>query len=64
MSYNARMATGYLTPAQVADRCGLDRETIYRYLSTGKLRGVKISSKCWRILESNVDALMSGRKQA
>ena len=64
LSYNARMAIGYLTPAQVAERCQLDRETIYRYLLSGKLRGVKISSKCWRVLESNVDAFLNGKKQA
>jgi excisionase family DNA binding protein len=52
------MANGYLTPAQVAEQLQLGIETIYRYLRSKKLRGVRVSHKCWRISEAELERFM------
>ena len=48
----------YLTPEQVAERLQLAVETVYRWLRSGKLRGVRISHKAWRITEENLRSFM------
>lgn len=50
----------YLTPDQVAERLQVNVETIYRHLRAGHLRGVRVSRKCWRIAEAEVDVFLRG----
>lgn len=52
------MTNGYLTPVQVAEQLQLGVETIYRYLRSKKLRGVRVSHKCWRISEAELERFM------
>lgn len=58
MVYNGRMATMYLTPEQVALQIQVNVETVYRYLRAGKLRGARVSYKCWRVAQSDLDSFM------
>ena len=39
----------YLTPAQTAQRLGVNRSTVSRMLTSGELRGVRDNSGRWRI---------------
>ena len=43
-----------LTPQEVADYLKVDVRTIYRWLNTGTMAGVKIGDN-WRILKSTID---------
>jgi chromosome partitioning protein len=46
-----------LSTDQVAERLDVDKKTVLRYLSAGKLEGVKLGRQ-WRIYRSSVDALL------
>ncbi|MCB8983339.1 MAG: PocR ligand-binding domain-containing protein [Ardenticatenaceae bacterium] len=48
----------FLTTSQVQDLLQIDRTTIYRMLSDGRLSGVKIGAQ-WRFCKDNIDALLS-----
>ena len=54
------MASYYLSAQQAARRLGVCRVTIYRYLSSGVLRGVRVGPKKWRISEDEVRRVLSG----
>lgn len=56
------MPVTYFTPIQVAEKLQVGVVTIYRYLRSGKLRGVHISRKCWRIAASDLYVFMQGGK--
>jgi len=47
-----------MSPAQVAEYLQLDRKTIYRWLKSGKLKGKRLSDKCWRIMSSDLYSFM------
>lgn len=49
------------TPEEVADRLHLCVETVRRWLRSGKLKGTKWGPKTWRIAESDLNALGSGK---
>jgi excisionase family DNA binding protein len=48
----------YLTPEQVAAQLQVVTDTVYRWLRTGKLRGVRVSHKAWRIAPRDLDAFL------
>lgn len=50
----------YLTPDQVAERLQLNRETVYRWLKSGRLKGTCLSPRVWRISEADLRAVMEG----
>jgi excisionase family DNA binding protein len=47
----------YLTPEQIADQLQVVTATVYRWLRSRKLRGVRIS-KSWRIAQRDLDAFL------
>jgi excisionase family DNA binding protein len=51
-------ASAPMSPAQVAEYLQLDRKTIYRWLKSGKLKGKRLSDKCWRIMSSDLYSFM------
>jgi excisionase family DNA binding protein len=48
-----------LTAKQLQDLLRIDRTTIYRMLSDGRLKGIKVGNQ-WRFPKDAVDALLSG----
>jgi excisionase family DNA binding protein len=46
------------TPEQVRDICGVNLETVYRWLRSGKLNGVKVGDKLWRISTESMDEFL------
>jgi excisionase family DNA binding protein len=51
-----------MSPAQVAEYLQLDRKTVYRYLNSGKLRGLRVGDRSWRIMWSDVYAYLHRSK--
>lgn len=49
------------TPEEVADKLRLSVETVRRWLRSGRLKGKKLGPKTWRIAESDLDSLGSGK---
>lgn len=47
--------TQMLTPKTVAGILGVHQKTVHLWLRTGKLKGVKISYRAWRIPQSALD---------
>jgi chromosome partitioning protein len=47
-----------LTTQQVADRLGVDKKTVLRYLQRGKLKGARIG-RDWRIPEGSISSLLT-----
>ncbi|WP_391558938.1 helix-turn-helix domain-containing protein [Robertmurraya sp.] len=45
------------TPAQVADRLQVAEKTVYRWLDSGKLKGVKLG-RLWRIREEKLEEFL------
>ena len=54
MVYNMVM----YTPEQVKEICYVNIETVYRWLRSGKLNGVKIGDKLWRIPSESLDEFL------
>jgi excisionase family DNA binding protein len=49
----------WLSPTQAADRLGVDRRTIRRYIAGGQLRGYRVrGSRLIRIDRHELDALL------
>jgi acetyl-CoA synthetase len=46
------------TPAEVAEKLKVNREVIYKWLQSGKLRGRKIG-KLWRVSDSDLDEFLN-----
>lgn len=46
------------TPAQAADLLGVTRRSLYSYLSSGKLAGIKTAAGQWRITHDALLAFM------
>jgi excisionase family DNA binding protein len=44
-----------LTPKDIAQILGVHQKTIHLWLRTGKLHGVKISYRAWRIMRADLD---------
>ncbi|WP_321504743.1 helix-turn-helix domain-containing protein [uncultured Methanoregula sp.] len=54
MSDNAQM----LTSKEVADRLGVHQKTVHLWLRSGKLQGIKISYRAWRIPKESLDSFI------
>ncbi|MFA4861392.1 helix-turn-helix domain-containing protein [Methanoregula sp.] len=48
-------STLMLTPKEVADILGVHQKTVHLWLRSGKLHGVKISYRAWRIPKDSLD---------
>jgi excisionase family DNA binding protein len=48
-----------LTPHEVAEILGIHQKTVHLWLRTGKLEGVKISYRSWRIPQSALEAFIN-----
>src|SRR5690606_5122665 len=53
-----RMTKVLLTPTQVADRLQLTEQTVYDWLRSGKIEGVKLG-RLWRITEEHLEEFLS-----
>jgi len=50
-----------LTPRDVAGILGVHQKTVHLWLRTGKIKGVKISYRAWRIPQSALDHFIEQR---
>jgi excisionase family DNA binding protein len=50
--------TQMLNPRQVAEILGVHQKTVHLWLRTGRLQGIKISYRAWRIPQSALDAFL------
>jgi len=51
-------STQMLTPKEVADRLGVHQKTVHLWLRSGKLQGIKISYRAWRIPKESLDSFI------
>lgn len=51
---------GAMSPQEVAERLGVSRDTVLRWLRSGKLAAVKLGWRTWRITEDNLAAFTGG----
>ena len=51
-------STIMLTPKDVADMLGVHQKTVHLWLRSGKLHGVKISYRAWRIPKESFDSFI------
>ena len=59
------MATNLLRPAEVGERLGLSRATVYRLIAEGEFPTVHVGErKATRIEESSVDAYIERNRHA
>jgi len=54
--------TQFYLPEEIAQKLRIDRETIYRHLRNGKLKGSKIGGASWRISQEDLDKYIKGEK--
>jgi excisionase family DNA binding protein len=47
-----------LSPGQIAELLGVHKKTVHLWLRTGKLQGIKISYRAWRIPKSAFDSFI------
>ncbi|MHB1255259.1 MAG: helix-turn-helix domain-containing protein [Dethiobacteraceae bacterium] len=52
----------YYTPEEVAEILKTHRETVYNWLRSGKLKGVKVIN-LWRISETELKRLLEGETE-
>lgn len=46
-----------LTPAEAMDILGVGKNTMYRLLNSGQLKGIRVG-RCWRITETALDQFL------
>ncbi|MDD5143554.1 helix-turn-helix domain-containing protein [Methanoregula sp.] len=51
--------TQMLNPRQVAEVLGVHQKTVHLWLRSGKLQGIKISYRAWRIPQSALDSFLA-----
>ena len=49
-----------LTPAEAMDILGVGKNTMYRLLKSGELKGFRVG-RSWRVPESSIEKLMDGK---
>jgi excisionase family DNA binding protein len=54
--------TQYYMPEEIALMLKVDKETIYRHLKSGKLKGNKVGGTLWRISQEDLDKYIKGEK--
>lgn len=57
------MSERLLTPEQVSERLQVVPRTVYRWLSTGELQGVKLG-RLWRVREEDLEAFILAHRIA
>ena len=53
-----------LNPSQVAEILGVHQKTVHLWLRSGKLQGIKISYRAWRIPRSSLDSFIADGSNA
>jgi len=53
---------GAMTPQEVADRLKVSRDTVLRWLRSGKLPAAHLGHKTYRITEDALEAFMRGEQ--
>lgn len=53
-----------LNPRQVAEILGVHQKTVHLWLRSGRLRGIKISYRAWRIPQSALDSFLADNSNA
>ncbi len=54
---------GYFTTEEVAEKTGISKNTLYKYMSSGILKAAKVAAH-WRIYENDLNEfLRKGTKQ-
>ena len=53
-----------LNPRQVAEILGVHQKTVHLWLRSGRLQGVKISYRAWRIPQSALDSFLADNSNA
>jgi len=56
-------STNMYTPEQVKEICYVNLETVYRWLRSGRLKGVKLGGKLWRISSEALDEFLKKGEQ-
>jgi len=51
--------TQMLTPKQVAEILGVHQKTVHLWLRSGRLQGIKISYRAWRIPKTALDSFIT-----
>ncbi|ATY83868.1 hypothetical protein CVV65_01860 [Kyrpidia spormannii] len=51
-----------LTPEQVAEHLVVAERTVYEWLRTGRLRGIKLG-RLWRVREKDLEAFLQGEEE-
>ena len=51
------MGEDLLTPLEVAERLRVNREVVYKWLQSGKMKGIRVG-RHWRIRSSDLDAFL------
>ena len=57
-----RMMDKLLTPEEVAERFAVSPKTLRDWLRTGKMKGIKVGGKLWRVSESDLDQFIESSK--
>ena len=52
--------TQYYIPEEIAQILRVDKETIYRHLKSGKLKGNKVGGTLWRVSKEELDKYIKG----
>lgn len=56
--------TQMLNPRQVAEILGVHQKTVHLWLRTGRLQGIKISYRAWRIPRTALDSFITNNSNA
>jgi excisionase family DNA binding protein len=52
--------TQYYMAEEIAAKLRVDKETIYRHLKSGKLKGNKVGGTLWRVSQEDLDRYIKG----
>jgi excisionase family DNA binding protein len=52
----------YLTVKQAAGLLNLKPETVQKWLRDGKIKGIKLSRKVWRVAETDLDRFIENKQ--
>ena len=52
------MAERYYSPDEVAKMFNVSGMVVRKWLREGKLRGIKLGDKLWRVLEADIEAFV------
>ena len=56
-SHILNMSEGIFTVREVADRLRVTEQVVYKWLQTGKLKGIKVG-RHWRVRESDLERFL------